>query len=174
MEPITFVAVLAGIVGIVAGLVQVIEYVQRRRSARRERKETAATIESPSTTSADLAPSTSRREIPHNLPHRGEFIGREREKAEVHEALASRFFLVSIDGIGGIGKTSLALEVVHECVKASAISKGNHIPTFDAIVWTTAKGRDLTLTDVASSLRNRATSTGLKNSYIVRNQFRGK
>lgn len=152
MEPITLVAVLAGIVGIVAGFVQIVEYVQKRRRARREREEPTAAVESLSAASADLASAISHREIPHNLPHRGEFIGREREKAKVHEALASRSYLISIDGIGGIGKTSLALEVVHECLKAREMSTGDHIPTFDAIVWTTAKGRDLTLTDVLDSI----------------------
>jgi len=153
MEPIALVAVLAGIVGIVAGLVQIIEYVQKRRKASREHEESTVGIESLSTRPADLVPPISRREVPHNLPPRGgEFIGRGREKAEVHEALSSRSFLVSIDGIGGIGKTSLALEVVHECLKASEASRENHIPTFDAIVWTTAKGRDLTLKDVLDSI----------------------
>jgi len=36
MEPIRLVAVLAGIVGIAAGLVQIIEYVQKRRQTRHE------------------------------------------------------------------------------------------------------------------------------------------
>jgi tetratricopeptide (TPR) repeat protein len=88
-------------------------------------------------------------EIPHNLPQPGEFIGREREKAQVREALASRSYLVCIDGIGGIGKTALALEVVHECLK---VSKGelpaDGTPTFDTFVWTTAKGRELVLSDI--------------------------
>ena len=152
MELLTIIAVLAGIVGIVAGLVQIIEYVQKRRKAKHEPEEPTAGFESLSATLTELAPAISRREIPHNLPPRGEFIGREREKVEVHEALASRSFLISIDGIGGIGKTSLALEVVHECLKASELSTESHIPTFDAIVWTTAKGRDLTLKDLLDSI----------------------
>ncbi len=57
--------------------------------------------------------------IPHNLPPRSEFIGREEIKARVHEALRSRSYLISIDGIGGIGKTSLALEVAYECLQVS-------------------------------------------------------
>ena len=57
--------------------------------------------------------------IPHNLPPRSEFIGREEAKALVHEALRSRSYLISIDGIGGIGKTSLALEVAYECLQVS-------------------------------------------------------
>jgi len=85
-------------------------------------------------------------QIPNNLPPRGEFIGRDAEKARVHEALRSRSYLVSIDGIGGIGKTSLALEVAHECLRASkgADSSGG-IARFSGFIWTTAKDRDLTL-----------------------------
>jgi LuxR family glucitol operon transcriptional activator len=54
--------------------------------------------------------------------------------------------LVGIDGIGGIGKTVLALEVAHECLRASkreGLTDG--IATFDGVIWTTAKDRDLTL-----------------------------
>jgi tetratricopeptide (TPR) repeat protein len=152
MDPIAFVAVLAGVVGIVAGLVQVIEYLQKRREQKHSRDGSGAGIESAPMRTVDLTLSVGHREIPHNLPHRGEFIGREREKAQVHEALSSRFFLISIDGIGGIGKTSLALEVVHECLKASAIPTENQTSAFEAIVWTTAKGRDLTLNDVLDSI----------------------
>lgn len=91
--------------------------------------------------------------IPHNLPQPGEFIGREREKAEVREALASRWPLICIDGIGGIGKTALALEAAHECLRAS---KGelpaDGIPTFDTFVWTTAKDRELALSDILDAI----------------------
>ncbi len=91
--------------------------------------------------------------IPNNLPQPGEFIGRGREKAEVWEALASRWPLICIDGIGGIGKTALALEAAHECLRAS---KGeipaDDIPTFDAFVWTTAKDRELALSDILDAI----------------------
>jgi tetratricopeptide (TPR) repeat protein len=150
MDPIALIAVAAGIVGIAAGLVQVVDYVQKRRKARIGGKETIA--ESQQVASVEPQPPLGRVGIPHNLPSRGEFIGREREKAQVHEALSSRSFLISIDGIGGIGKTSLALEVLHECLRASEASTGNHIPTFEAIIWTTAKGRDLTLNDILDAV----------------------
>jgi hypothetical protein len=69
--------------------------------------------------------------IPQNLPPRGEFIGREKEMEQVRQALASRSYLVVIEGIGGIGKTALALEVAHELWE-----KG----LYEAVAWTTAKG----------------------------------
>jgi tetratricopeptide (TPR) repeat protein len=77
--------------------------------------------------------------IPQNLPPRGEFIGREREMEQVRQALASRSYLVVIEGIGGIGKTVLALEVAHELWE-----KG----LYEAVVWTTAKDRELDLNDI--------------------------
>ncbi|MFQ6014143.1 MAG: NB-ARC domain-containing protein [Anaerolineae bacterium] len=91
--------------------------------------------------------------IPSNLPPRKEFIGREKERARVREALASRWPLTCIDGIGGIGKTALALEVAGECLR---VSKGevpaDGILTFDGFIWTTAKDRELALNDVLDAV----------------------
>jgi hypothetical protein len=81
--------------------------------------------------------------IPSNLPSRGDFIGRGKEMARVRELLASRAYLVCIDGIGGIGKTALALEVAHACLKEKA---------FEGVIWTTAKDRELTLSDVLDTV----------------------
>ena len=135
MDIWTIVVSVGVIVGIIAGTVQVVEYLQKRRKEPAEPTKTALET-----------PTPPRPPIPHNLPPRREFIGREREKARVHEALRSRSYLVSIDGIGGIGKTVLALEVAHECLRAStgdASTEG--IAAFDGFIWTTAKDRDLTL-----------------------------
>ncbi len=103
--------------------------------------------------------------ILHNLPPRTDFVGREREKKQVHEALKSRFYLTMIDGIGGIGKTSLALEVLHECLAASRLlashlvankknppASENGAQTFDAFIWTSARDRDLNLNDVLDTI----------------------
>jgi tetratricopeptide (TPR) repeat protein len=123
------------IVGIIAGIVQVVDYLQKRGKKPAEPSE-----------AAPLPPAPSAPPIPHNLPPRSEFIGREAEKARVHEALRSRSYLVSIDGIGGIGKTVLALEVAHECLRASkGEAPTDGVATFDGFIWTTAKDRDLTL-----------------------------
>jgi len=75
-------------------------------------------------------------EILHNLPPRPFFVGRQREIRLLHEYLSpdERVALISIDGIGGIGKTTLALEVAHQLVEEQA---------FEAIVWATAKRRSL-------------------------------
>ncbi|MBU1878151.1 MAG: tetratricopeptide repeat protein, partial [Chloroflexi bacterium] len=81
--------------------------------------------------------------IPSNLPSRSEFIGREQEMARVREALASRWPLVCIDGIGGIGKTALALEVAH-----AGLQEG----VYAGVIWTSAKDRDLALGDVLDTV----------------------
>ncbi len=131
----TIIGLIAAVVGIPAAIVQVLAYIQERRKRREQVGKAPQTPLPP----ALLA-------IPHNLRARGEFIGREVEKARVHEALRSRAYLVSIDGIGGIGKTSLALEVAHECLRASkGESPGDGIATFEGLIWATAKDRDLTL-----------------------------
>jgi len=77
--------------------------------------------------------------VPCNLPPRGEFIGREKEMEQVRQALASRSYLVVIEGIGGIGKTALALEVAHELWEEGL---------YEAVIWTTARDRALDLNDI--------------------------
>ncbi|MGA9351103.1 MAG: NB-ARC domain-containing protein, partial [Anaerolineae bacterium] len=142
MDIWAWIAGLAVIIGIAAGIVQVLQYVQERREKKRQ----------PTAKEAG-APSRPAPTFPSNLPPRGEFIGREKEKARVRETLASRWPLTCIDGIGGIGKTALALEVAGECLRAS---KGeipaNGIPTFDGFIWTTAKDRELALNDVLDAI----------------------
>ena len=139
MDPLTLggtiVGILAAVAGIVAAVFQVREYLEKRR----ERAGAPGRDARP-------APPAAGPQVPHNLPPRREFVGREREKARVHEALRSRSYLVSIDGIGGIGKTVLALEVAHECLRASrGDDPAGDVATFDGFIWTTAKDRDLTL-----------------------------
>jgi len=138
MDPLTLggtvIGILAAVAGIVAAVVQVREYLEKRRKK----------PDGPDLEVQPLTPPPA--QVPHNLPSRREFVGREKEKARVHEALRSRSYLVSIDGIGGIGKTVLALEVAHECLRASrGDGPTDDIATFDGFTWTTAKDRDLTL-----------------------------
>ncbi|MFC1975931.1 NB-ARC domain-containing protein, partial [Chloroflexota bacterium] len=86
----------------------------------------------------------------HNLPPRfGEFIGRETETARVLEWIEnSRWPLATIEGMGGIGKTSLAIEVAHRCLPGTQLEIGN---PFEAVVWTSARDQadfDLSLEQV--------------------------
>jgi tetratricopeptide (TPR) repeat protein len=84
----------------------------------------------------------------HNLPQPdyGRFVGREQELAQVARILRpyphSQHALVTIDGIGGIGKSALALEVAHRYLR-----NYERIPPeerFEAIIWTSAKQSVLT------------------------------
>ncbi len=71
-----------------------------------------------------------------------EFIGRKKQVKEVKEILLNeKVFILSIDGIGGVGKSTLALEVAYELKKEKI---------FDAIMWITAKKDNLTLNGIES------------------------
>ncbi len=121
MELLTFAAALAGILSFVylvfLGQRSLLEFWREKKS-----NVPKAATEHP--IAEALTPSPG---IPHNLPHRSDFVGREKEKRQVHEALRSRSYLITIDGIGGIGKTCLALEVVRECLETSQ-SESNNTP----------------------------------------------
>ncbi|MDQ3918083.1 MAG: tetratricopeptide repeat protein [Acidobacteriota bacterium] len=75
--------------------------------------------------------------VPDNLPRRAPFFGREREMAYVLRALSpeDRTWGVLVDGIGGIGKTALAVEAAHRCKERGL---------FDAFVFVSAKQNLLT------------------------------
>jgi len=134
---------------IVAGLIALVGYFLSK--LRRSVEPSPTDIENLSFTSTKL-------EIPSNLPARTDFIGREKEKARVIEALDSRSYLICIDGIAGIGKTSLALEVANECLVASRSrcrddkTRENTLPIFDGFIWTTAKDRELKLRDILDEI----------------------
>jgi tetratricopeptide (TPR) repeat protein len=74
--------------------------------------------------------------IPNNLPRRTSFFGRHKDMEVVMRALSpeDRTWGVLIDGIGGIGKTSLAIEAAHRCQESGR---------FDAFVFISAKQRAL-------------------------------
>jgi Cdc6-like AAA superfamily ATPase len=86
--------------------------------------------------------------IYHNLPQPdfGQFIGRENELAQVLRQLRpyphSQHPIVTIDGVGGVGKSALALEVSHRYLRGSDDISSNE--RFDAIIWTSAKQNVLT------------------------------
>lgn len=81
----------------------------------------------------------------HNLPSRsfhayGSLLGRDEDKKRVMHALESRYPLISIEGIGGVGKTSLALEIAYSCLRNPENNLKQAI-TFEFIVWISAKDK---------------------------------
>ena len=146
MEFLTIAATVAGILGflyvVFVGQKSIPDWLRERKAPKNDLPNQSVSIP------------ISCRVVQHNLPHRGDFIGREKEKKQVHEALGSRSFIVTIDGIGGIGKTSLALEVLHECLAASQNSQSNknEVQNFDSFIWTSARDRELTINDVLDTI----------------------
>lgn len=157
----SIIAIVVTIITVVAGIVQVIDYLEKKRESRKRISTAGNGIQTDSHSHNKRKTSPC---IPYNLPPRGEFIGRTEEKSRVIDALKSRSPLVCIEGMGGIGKTSLALEVVYDCLQASAqqTSSSQAIPTFEAFVWTTAKDRNLILQDILNAI-----ARTLDNPYIL-------
>jgi tetratricopeptide (TPR) repeat protein len=91
----------------------------------------------------------------HNLPPREyeQFIGRQKELTDLRRLLQpypkSRAYIITIDGIGGIGKSALVLESAY-----TFVDQYNDLPEserFEAIIWVSAKRTYLT----ASGIRER-------------------
>lgn len=87
---------------------------------------------------SDPAPHLEPRKYQNLSSRKGLFLGRKHDKNRVLQGLASEWPLISIEGIGGVGKTTLALEIAYYCL---------HDPEqllqhpFDAVVWVSAKER---------------------------------
>ncbi len=73
-----------------------------------------------------------------SLPRRPYFVGREDEIKTILQSLQpnSRTFIVGIEGIGGVGKSTLAIEVSYRCVENDL---------FESVIWISAKESILTL-----------------------------
>jgi tetratricopeptide (TPR) repeat protein len=129
------------VVGMAAGLVQVAEYVQSRRT--KDGATEPVTLQ-------DVEVS-GQGSVIHNLPPRSEFIGRSREKDSVLVALRARPSIVCIDGIGGVGKTALALEVAHTLL-AQADEQSIDARRWKAFIWISCKETALSLDDLLSKI----------------------
>ncbi len=73
-----------------------------------------------------------------SLPRRPYFVGREEEIKSILESLQpnSRTFIIGIEGIGGVGKSTLATEVSYLCIENDL---------FESVIWISAKESILTL-----------------------------
>jgi len=89
---------------------------------------------------------TDSRSIPQNLPSPTytAFIGREVEMNTLLERLSPEHgaHMITVHGIGGVGKTALVLAAAYLCLKASNENLAD-APRFDAIIFTSAKQQEL-------------------------------
>ncbi len=105
---------------------------------------------------APVAPPLLPKRILHNLPKQpyNKFIGRQTEVTRLLKLLSPNHAasLICITGLGGVGKTSLAIAAARRCLHASCAPEAPpDIPVFDLIIFTTAKQQYLTY----SGLQNR-------------------
>ena len=112
-----------------------------------------------------------RPKVYHNLPQPdyGRFIGREAELAQVEKILRpyphSQHALVTIDGIGGIGKSALALEIGHRFLR-----NFDDLPAeerFEAIIWASAKQTILTAEGISTRRQILRTLDDIYNALAV-------
>ena len=91
-------------------------------------------IESFSTTAKEAEKSN----VLASLPRRPYFVGREEEIRNILQSLQpnSRTFIIGIEGIGGVGKSTLATEVSYRCIENDL---------FESVIWISAKETILTL-----------------------------
>jgi TPR repeat protein len=96
-----------------------------------------------------------------NLPSREypEFIGRKLELKRLLEliSLNHRAPIISVDGVGGVGKTALVLEAAHLCKEAKNSQYPSNAPIFDAIIFTSAKDYELGLGGIVERPQRQAT-----------------
>lgn len=87
-----------------------------------------------------------------NLPNaHPNFVGRREDIKTILEAIGSRAWIITIDGMGGIGKTTLALEIAHLCKQKTHEHPG--IPSFTGYVWTSARDKpSFSLDDVVQEV----------------------
>jgi hypothetical protein len=85
-----------------------------------------------------------------NLPEREEreFIGRQDELQDLYRYLAPSHtqHITEINGVAGIGKTSLVVEIAHQCLLShQKIRSKSKIPIFDAVIFVSLANVNLSI-----------------------------
>lgn len=104
------------------------------------------------------------KQVIHNLPQPDyvNFVGRQKELTKLRALLnpKDRIWTIVIDGIGGIGKSALALEIAYRYLSEYDLLLEEE--RFQAIIWISAK--DSTLT--ADGIKNRFQATNTLNDIF--------
>jgi tetratricopeptide (TPR) repeat protein len=143
------VAILTGIFGAISAVKGIIEIIDKAKQSD-DPKINYKPIENIilAHVSPEMKGALPKGKILHNLPQPdyGEFIGREEDIKTIVNLLRpypdSKYFTVTINGIGGIGKSTLALEIAFRY-----FYNHDNLPArerFDAIIWISAKENVLT------------------------------
>jgi len=124
--------------------------VESMRDLRNDIKQLPASLTTPA---LSVMEGSSVRTYPwHNLPQRTYtyFVGREAELQKLTQVLLpyprSRHFLVTLDGIGGVGKSALALEIAYRYRDNYETLLAEE--RFEAIIWISAKRTLLTASGI--------------------------
>ena len=108
-----------------------------------------------------IAPSIPDRHVLRQLPYcnllnqTNEFIGRQTELKDLLKLISLNYRapIITVDGIGGVGKTALVLEAAYRCWEAKHGSPIDTSIIFDAIIFTSAKANYLFSTGIVSRLQ---------------------
>jgi tetratricopeptide (TPR) repeat protein len=91
----------------------------------------------------------------HNLPARtNNFIGRAEDLNRILNCFSEDHAnpVITVDGIGGVGKTAFVLEAAYRCLEARDSRKLSKAPKFDAIIFASAKESYLLPTGIVKRL----------------------
>lgn len=162
MEAIGIIGILAAVISIIAGIVQVIQYFQERKKTKQQTLKQILKLNDNDDTDVEIQ----NLPVKQNIPNPGKFIGREKEIEKILGILRpypySQEHLITIDGVGGIGKSALAIEIANRLLRQ--YRDMSSLERFDAIIWTSAKKDLLTADGVIPRLQIIRT---LEQIYIV-------
>jgi hypothetical protein len=135
--------IIAAVVGVVAGTVQILDYIHRKK---KPIIETKAKELPPATI---LTHTTKNEKLRSNLPSSCHIIGRDKEIRQLKDLIDTGHKIIMISGVAGIGKTSIALSIAYDYIKETTENSSSLFPNrrlpFDAFIWTTSKANPISL-----------------------------